>query len=95
MAGLLMGLGVSEAFRFSFLISVPAVLGASLLEALKMFKSGEAVFLPEGTLWAVIAAFVFGFAALGVMRKLVVAGKWGYFSLYCFIIGVCAIVFTL
>ena len=95
MAGLLMGLGVSEAFRFSFLISVPAVLGASLLEALKMFKSGEAVFLPEGALWAVIAAFVFGFAALGVMRKLVVAGKWGYFSLYCFIVGVCAIVFTL
>lgn len=95
MAGLLMGLGVSEAFRFSFLISVPAVLGASLLEALKMFKSGEAVFLPEGTLWAVIAAFVFGFIALMTMRKLILLGKWGYFSLYCFIVGVSAIIFTL
>ena len=95
MAGLLMGLGVSEAFRFSFLISVPAVLGASLLEALKMFKSGEAVLLPEGYVWAIIAAFVLGFAALVTMRNLILSGKWGYFSLYCLIVGVCAIVFTL
>ncbi len=95
MAGLLMGLSVSEAFRFSFLISVPAVLGASLLEALKMFKSGEAIFLPEGALWAAIAAFVFGFAALMLVRKVILAGKWGYFSLYCFIVGVTAIVLSL
>ena len=95
MAGLLMGLGVSEAFRFSFLISVPAVLGASLLEALKLWKSGEALLLPDGTLWACIAAFVFGFIALTTMRKLILSGKWGYFSLYCFVVGVSAIFFTL
>ena len=95
MAGLLMGLGVSEAFRFSFLISVPAVLGASLLEALKLWKSGETLLLPDGTLWACIAAFVFGFIALTTMRKLILSGKWGYFSLYCFIVGVSAIFFTL
>lgn len=94
-AGLLMGLSIAEAFKFSFLISVPAVLGASLLEALKMLKSGEAVFLPEGYMWAVIAAFVFGFAALGFMRKIILAGKWGYFGLYCLIVGVTAIVLTL
>ena len=34
-AGLIMGLAVEEAFCFSFLLSVPAVLGASLLEAVK------------------------------------------------------------
>ncbi len=95
MAGLLMGLSVSEAFRFSFLISVPAVLGASLLEALKIFRSGEAILLPEGALWAVIAAFVFGFAALTLARKIILAGKWGYFSIYCFIVGVTAIVLSL
>ena len=94
-AGLLMGLSIAEAFKFSFLISVPAVLGASLLEGLKMLKSGEAVFLPDGYVWAVIAAFVFGFAALGAMRRVILAGKWGYFGVYCLIVGTAAVVVLL
>ncbi|MBQ7733674.1 MAG: undecaprenyl-diphosphate phosphatase [Synergistaceae bacterium] len=95
MAGLLVGLGVSEAFRFSFLISVPAVLGASLLEFLKLFKSGEPVFLPDGYIFALISAFVLGLTALGLMRKLVLAGKWGYFGVYCLLIGCIAIFLSL
>ena len=93
-AGLFMGLGVAEAFRFSFLISVPAVLGASLLEALKMMKSPEAVFLPEGWLYAVIGAFVLGFLSLSIMRKLVLAEKWAYFGVYCLLVGAFAILTT-
>ena len=93
-AGLFMGLGISEAFRFSFLISVPAVLGASLLEALKMLKSPEAIFLPEGWLYAVIGAFVLGFASLSLMRKLVLAEKWAYFGIYCLLVGILAILTT-
>lgn len=94
-AGLVMGLGVSEAFRFSFLISVPAVLGASLLEALKVIKGTEGVFLPTGYLWAILAAFVLGFLALGLMRRLVLAGKWAYFGFYCLIVGVLAVLSSL
>lgn len=91
MAGLLMGLGVSEAFRFSFLISVPAVLGASLLEALKLFGSDDAVLLPDGYIFALIAAFVLGLLTLGIMRRFVLAGKWGYFAVYCFAVGCLAV----
>lgn len=94
-AGLIMGLRVVEAFKFSFMVSVPAVLGASLLEALKVFKSDEVIFLPDGYLWAVIFAFVLGFLALNIMRKLVVSGKWAYFGIYCFIVGAAAIYFSL
>lgn len=94
-AGLFMGLGIAEAFRFSFLISVPAVLGASLLEALKILKAPESIFLPEGWAYAVIGAFVLGFASLGLMRKLVLAEKWPYFGLYCFIVGTAAILLSL
>lgn len=94
-AGLLMGLGVSEAFKFSFLISVPAVLGASLLEFLKFLKSGEAIFLPSGFFWSVLVAFISGFLALGIMRKLVISGKWAYFGVYCLIIGSMAILLSL
>ena len=90
-ACLFMGLSASESFRFSFLISVPAVLGASLLEALKIFGNDSNIFLPEGYIFALIAAFVLGLLALSLMRKLVLAGKWGYFGVYCLIIGSAAI----
>lgn len=96
-ACLLMGMGVNEAFRFSFMISIPAILGANLLEGLKMLKAGGAaeIFLPEGYLTACIAAFVLGLASLGIMRRLVASKKWIYFSVYCLIIGTGAILISL
>ena len=92
---LLMGMGLTQAFKFSFMISIPAILGANLLEFLKFFKSGEVAFMPEGYLASCIAAFVLGLAALGIMRRLVASEKWPYFGIYCFIIGTVAIVFSL
>ncbi len=94
-AGIFMGLGLTEAFEFSFLISVPAVLGASLLEFLKLLKNPDAIFLPDGYVWACVIAFVAGFAALNIMRRLVLLGKWAYFGLYCLVIGAAAILFSL
>lgn len=94
-ACLFMGMEVNEAFRFSFLISIPAILGANLLELLKFLKTGEAAFLPEGSLWACIAAFVLGLAALGIMRRLVVNEKWAYFGIYCLALGALMVVFSL
>ena len=93
-AGLLMGLAVGDAFRFSFLISVPAILGASLLEGLKLYKGGTAP-LPEGWLLAAAAAFVLGWLALKLMRRLVLSGRWAYFGLYCLLLGCAAILSTL
>ena len=89
--GLFMGLGISEAFRFSFLISIPAILGATLLECLKFIKGGEAAFLPEGWIFGAVTAFILGLLSLKFMKGLVDAGKWAYFGLYCLIIGSIAV----
>lgn len=94
-ASILMGMELSEAFKFSFMISIPAILGANLLEILKFYKSGDAAFMPEGYLYACIAAFVLGLLALGIMRRLVASEKWPYFGIYCFILGTVAIVTSL
>ncbi|MBR1602244.1 MAG: undecaprenyl-diphosphate phosphatase [Synergistaceae bacterium] len=100
-AALLLGVSVHEAFRFSFLISVPAVLGASLLEILKLLKefnfnlSAAAATLPSGTLYAVLIAFISGWIALRLIRSLVLSGRWAYFSLYCLILGSAAILLSL
>ena len=85
-AGLIMGLAVDEAFRFSFLLSIPAVLGASLLEAVKLFRASGGG-LPIGWFWAIAAAFVMGWIALKLMHRLVLSGRWAYFGLYCVVLG--------
>ena len=94
-ACLFMGMEVEQAFRFSFMISIPAILGANFLEALKMIKAGEAAFFPDGYVWAAVAAFVFGLAALGVMRRLVISEKWPYFGVYCMLLGMLMVVSSL
>lgn len=88
-AGLFLGLAVSEAFRFSFLMSIPAILGASFLEFLKVLR-GPFV-LPPGWLPAAAVAFVLGWIALATLRRLVLSGRWAYFGIYCFFLGLFAI----
>ncbi len=94
-AGLLMGLAVGEAFRFSFLISIPAVLGATLLELLNIHRAGTVAALPEGWVWAVAVAFVLGWLSLRLLRCLVLSGRWAYFGFYCLLVGSAAILVAL
>mgnify|MGYP000859112940 CR=1 FL=1 len=94
-AGLLMGLAVGEAFRFSFLISIPAVLGATLLELLNIHRAGTVAALPEGWAWAAAVAFVLGWLSLRLLRCLVLSGRWAYFGFYCLLVGSAAILVAL
>ncbi len=88
-AGLFLGLAAPEAFRFSFLMSIPAILGASLLEFLKVLRGPLA--LPPGWMPAAALAFLLGWAALAALRRLVLSGRWAYFGIYCFFLGLFAI----
>jgi undecaprenyl-diphosphatase len=90
--GMLLGLRPDLAFRFSFLLSIPAILGALVLEA---FHGGGNH--PE---WHVVAvgffsAFFVGWAALRLLRSLVDKGKLFYFAPYCFVLGVLALAIAL
>jgi undecaprenyl-diphosphatase len=85
--GLLLGLKPELAFRFSFLLSIPAILGALAFE----------VFHADGNhpKWDVVAvgfvsAFLVGWAALRLLQSLVSRGKFFYFSPYCFVLGAIA-----
>ena len=82
-AGLFRGVGRAEAARFSFLLSVPAILGAAVLE------------LPEAewnTSFGVLAAgfavsALVGYGALKVLLRFVGAGALHRFCWYCWAIG--------
>ena len=82
-----------EAARFSFLLSIPAVLGGQLLETAKLLKGGEALYAMP---WEVYAAGFF--ASLGVGLVSVRFVFWAYergtvnpFAWYCLGVGLFAL----
>jgi len=96
-AGLFRGLTPDAAFRFSFLMSVPAVLMAAGYETLKAFQAGES--FVSGVSVSLLAAgfataFVTGVVALKVLRGFVVQGRLHVFAWYCLALGVATLAFT-
>lgn len=87
------GISREEAARFSFLISVPAILGATLLEALKLKSGGMWHELLPALAGAVVAGVV-GYLALVFLIKVLNKGKLYYFSIYCWILGLVALIFV-
>ena len=90
-AAFFMGMSAPGAFRLSFLMSVPAILGAALLEALHVLRIAS-VTMPNGWIFAAGAAFCVGYLALAFLRRLVLSGRWAYFGVYCFFLGLAAVV---
>lgn len=85
-AGLLAGMKREEAFEFSFMLAVPAILGAALAEFHDIGR--VACDLGAGPLLAgTAAAFVSGYVAIGVFYRAVVGGKLVYFGYYCIAVG--------
>lgn len=88
-AGVLLGLRQDAAATYSFLLSIPAILGALVL-SLKDFD-GEASALLPGLLGAVIAGIV-GVIALKLLLKLLDRGRLGLFAGWCAAVGVFALI---
>ncbi len=85
---LLLGVGRAEAARFSFLLSIPAILGATLLE----MRDLEGTTLTPGAMAAgLVTAALVGYAALVVLVGFVSRGRLAWFAPYCVIVGVAAI----
>jgi undecaprenyl-diphosphatase len=88
-AGLLRGLEPELAFRFSFLLSIPAILGALALEVLSA-GADHPGWLVVST--GFLAAFLVGWLALRLLLVLVGRGKLYYFAPYCFVVGAIAFI---
>lgn len=89
------GLNRELAVRFAFLISIPAILGAVVLEAPKAFAAGVSpeLFLPIAT--GVLVAAVSGFIAIKTMIRVVTNRKLFLFSYYTWMVGALVIGYTL
>ncbi|GGZ31845.1 undecaprenyl-diphosphatase [Echinicola pacifica] len=91
---ILIGVDKERATRFSFLMVLIPILGASAIKLLKFFKDPSiaegisAVSLTAGF----IAAFLAGLAACIWMINIVKKGKLIYFAVYCAIVGSIALI---
>lgn len=93
-AGLARRLDRPFAVRYSFLLSLPAVLGATLLELLDALELGvDPTLIPQYILGMVVAA-VSGYFAIRLVDLLATKGKFGAFAYYCWAAGALAILAT-
>jgi undecaprenyl-diphosphatase len=96
-AALLLGLKREKAFKFSFLLSIPAILGDLAVEAYKdRGQLGLQGIGPTELLTGIIIAMIAGYIAIRIVQKLVTTKRFHYFAIYTAILGITliALVFT-
>ena len=94
---LLLGVNKTEAARFSFLMVLPPILGATLLKVMDYMKAPEiSTDIPAiSLLTGFVAAFIAGVLACQWMITLVKRGKLIYFAIYCFAVSGLVLIITL
>ncbi len=96
-SGLLQGVKREMVFKFSFLLSIPAIIGDLAVEAYHdrgSFSQGVGVSslnLLIGLVFAVLA----GYLAIMLVKKLVLTKRFHYFAAYTFALGIILIVLAL
>ncbi len=89
----LLGVDRTKATRFSFLMVVPLILGKMAKDLISPdFTLSSDMIFP--TTVGFVAAFLTGLFACSWMMKLVKNSKLTYFAIYCFVVGLIAIIFS-
>lgn len=92
--GTFLGFDRKYAVRYSFLLSIPAVLGANLLDAVDVLQ-GEPVSVgaPE-CLVGILTAAVSGYLCIRLIRVIADRGKFGWFAYYCWAVGILTLIWS-
>lgn len=91
--GLLMGFKRELAVKFSFIMSIPAIIGANLLSAADMFENPVASTDIVPYIAGTVAAAVVGVLAMKVLIYISRKSNFRMFSYYCWAVGILAIIF--
>jgi len=89
-SGLLLGLDEKKAVRFSFLMSIPVIFGAAILEI-------ENKRLTSDLLWATILSFLVGLISIHFLLKIVINSKKNlkWFAFYLFILSILILIYLI
>jgi undecaprenyl-diphosphatase len=86
--GMLLGFSPKEAARYSFLLSVPTIILASLVEGIDAIKEGSLNVPPIDYVVGFTAAMVFGIIAINTLIRFLERTHIAWFAVYCFPIGI-------
>jgi undecaprenyl-diphosphatase len=89
--GLLRGVEYEEAYRFSLLLSIPSIIGGSLVKLQEISFEQEFWMISLG----VLVTAVVGYLALGTVRSYVVKHSFHKFSYYCLALGTIIILLSI
>ena len=90
--GMMRGFDRAFAVRFSFLMSLPAVLGANVLEIKDALASNFPIEELPMYLVGVAVSAVVGYFAIRLVKSLSDKGKFGKFAYYCWAVGLGSLV---
>lgn len=88
-AGLLLGFERTQATKFAFLLSIPAILGAGILELPKAEGFSAAWLLAMGV------SAVFGYLAIKWVLSAVASARLRYFGVYCLLVAAGTLAYSL
>ncbi len=92
-AGCFVGFDRRFAVRYSFLMSIPAILGANILSLKDAMETVIWADVPVYLVGVAVSAVV-GYACIRMLKMIADKGKFGFFAYYCWIVGVLTLVLT-
>jgi undecaprenyl-diphosphatase len=90
-SGLFLGAEREKVFKFAFLLSIPAIIGATAVEIVK----APAIALDPTGMVATAVAAVVGYLAIRLVRKFVLSDRFYLFAIYCLAMGIATIILAL
>ena len=93
--GCFLGFERQFAVRFSFLLSIPAVLGANILSLADALEAGIDMSQIPVYLVGVVTAAVVGYACIRLLKFIAENGRFGAFAYYCWAAGLFTLVMNL
>lgn len=90
--GRILGYSREEAVRLSFLMSIPAILGACVFELPDMFNEGFDAQMAVPIIAGAVTAAVVGFFAIKLLQYLTKNKSFTFFAVYCILVGIASII---
>ncbi len=93
-AGCMVGFERKFAVRYSFIMSIPAILGANILSLKDALEGGIIWGDVPAYLVGVLVSAVVGYACIRLLKMIADKGKFGAFAYYCWAVGLLTIIWT-
>ena len=93
-AGLMCGFDRKQAVEYSFILSLPAIIGSAVLKVGDAIELLPAVEIGPYLVGMVVAA-VSGYLAIKLVELLVSKDKFGAFAYYCAVVGIFSIIYAI